>query len=93
LIQKEHVSANRLEYVAQNTRLSLGRVERTPVTYQNASSDGASTTLIDSDNVYMPLDTKWVISEMHFPANLLASTDKTKPKPGETTQKYTAKQT
>jgi len=27
---------------------------------------------------YIPLNTKYVILEMHFPANLLASTEKTK---------------
>jgi len=34
---------------------------------------------------YIPLDTKYVILEMLFPANLLTSTEKTKSKPGETT--------
>jgi len=36
---------------------------------------------------YIPLDTKWVISDMLFPANLLTSTEQTKSKPGETTSK------
>jgi len=38
---------------------------------------------------YIPLDTKQVISEMAFLANLLTSTEKTKSKPGEQPQKYT----
>jgi len=38
---------------------------------------------------YIQLDTKQVISEMLFLANLLTSTEKTKSKPGEQPQKYT----
>jgi len=36
---------------------------------------------------YIPLNTKWVISDMLFPANLFTSTEQTKSKPGETTSK------
>jgi len=38
---------------------------------------------------YIPFDTKQVISDMLFPANLLTSTEKTTSKPGETITKYT----
>ena len=36
---------------------------------------------------YIPLDTNQIISEMLFLANLLTSTEKTKPKPREQPQK------
>jgi len=39
--------------------------------------------------LYIPLDTKWVISALLFLANLLTSTEKTQSKPGEKLQKYT----
>jgi len=46
-----------------------------------------TTTQLIELRFYIPLDTKQVISEMLFPANLLTSTERTKSKPGETTSK------